>query len=516
MKIQNLTIGTIDHRPLLNGLDIQFYENNISKLKINTLIGINGSGKSQVLETIADIFLWVDCFYRTENIETTYKNAILPFTFEILYSIEISKKNYSVKISNDKVTKKVPIPLVEVYDEKDNVIVVNHESIKNYLPEKVVGYSSGENETISTPFYLYYDDYAEYTGKRANPENVELVDYEPKFYFMNYSTNLGIAISNLIFDDVDGINEIKDTLNIKRIKSFQLIIQTKQTGAPSGEVKLTTELIECRNFLFKSATCYSYDQTNESYILDFYNNKATIEALKYFFKTSYSFYTAIYKLELLNNLMISKNVREDIKRKRKKRKLETKMPTVPDRDKVLHYSELKLELNNNQIVDYLSLSDGEHQFMNIFGTILMVNQDNSLFLLDEPETHFNPQWRRLFIHHLNNIAGLRSQEIFITSHSPFIVSDSKRESVYIFKRESRDIISVNPPRQETFGASFDHILKMAFNLDDTLSKDASDLIKELRNEDNPQTIEDKLNELGDSPLLMALYSRIDMLKNRSK
>ncbi|MCL1446541.1 AAA family ATPase, partial [Klebsiella quasipneumoniae] len=43
------------------------------------------------------------------------------------------------------------------------------------------------------------------------------------------------------------------------------------------------------------------------------------------------------------------------------------------------------------------LSDGEHQLLHSLGLCLLFRETNSLFLLDEPETHFNPHWRASFI-----------------------------------------------------------------------------------------------------------------------
>ncbi|KAA6319473.1 hypothetical protein EZS27_030639, partial [termite gut metagenome] len=297
--------------------------------------------------------------------------------------------------------------------------------IRKFL-KKVIGYTSGENETISIPFLADYDEYAEHTATRALRKSGEL-DYEPRFYFMDYNTNLGIVISNLIFEECEGVKELKDELKIDKIRNFQIIIQTNSPAAPKfpveGEkgVVLTEDLKKWRNNLINAATCYDYDEKLNKYTLDFYFNDVTKEAMSFFFQSAYNLYTALYKFELLNNLMIDKSVRKNIEKDRKERRLINKMPTIPNKDKVLHYSELKLKLKNGQFVDYLSLSDGEHQYFNIFGSIIMVNQDNSLFLLDEPETHFNPKWRRLFISHLRLLTKSRKQDLFLTSHSPFIV-----------------------------------------------------------------------------------------------
>jgi restriction system-associated AAA family ATPase len=216
-------------------------------------------------------------------------------------------------------------------------------------------------------------------------------------------------------------------------------------------------------------------------------------------------------LELLNNLIIDKKYREEIKKQRRERKLFIKTPTVPDQDKVLNYSEIKLRLESKEIVDYINLSDGEHQFLNIFGTILMLDQDNILFLLDEPETHFNPKWRREFVKLWNEVTKGRIQDNFLTSHSPFVVSDSKKDKVYIFKKSDLKL-EVLPPSKETYGASFDFVLKTAFDLDTTLSEKSFEEIKSLLESEDANEIEKRLSDFGESAEKFYLLKRIEELK----
>lgn len=513
MKISHIKINEISHRPLMKGVDLHFEDQDDEFIRANCLIGVNGSGKSQLLETIAEIFLYVDSLYR----KTNRVIAVAPMLFEIRYDITKGGKKYKVEIIQ--AVKKGKAPSVIVKNDSGEDIKVKIDEIELYLPEKVIGYTSGENETISIPFHFYYDDYADYVAKKAL-NNTDVDDYEPRFYFMDYNTNLGIAISNLIFENVDGLKNLTDELKIQKLQSFQIVLQTNQTAAPKVKsatdetgIILTEELKIWRDYLKSAATCYDYDAKDNKYTFDFLNTKATRDALKHFFKTPYKLYTALYKFEILNNLIVDKATRTNIQKLRNQRKLNSKMPTVPDKDKVMRYSELKLLLENNQIIDYLSLSDGEHQFFNIFGTVLMINQENSLFLLDEPETHFNPKWRRLFISKLKDISENRTQDLFITSHSPFIVSDSKKDSVFIFNRIAKDKIQIDPPNQETYGSSFNHILKMAFKMDETISEESLNYIEKLLASTDINEIEKGLEKIGESAQVLSLYRRLEMLKN---
>ncbi|MGG7666901.1 restriction system-associated AAA family ATPase [Dyadobacter sp. BHUBP1] len=515
MRITQISIGEIPHRPLMAGLELFFSKPVDDFINANCLIGINGSGKSQFLETIAEIFLYLDKEWRTVNV---IKNDNPALTFRIEYKVYINGNEFSVSV--DQPTFKRKDLKLMVTDLQKNEINVDDAEKYKFLPAKIVGYTSGENETLSSPFLSYYDEYASYTANRGL-KGLDTDDYTPRFYFMDYNTNLGIAISNLIFEEFNGLTALKKELKIDSIHSFQIVIQTRQPAAPtnvkstSGEtgVVLTKELKEWREQLVRCATQSSYEEKYDRHVLDFFIDEATREAIKHYFKTTFNFYTVLYKFELLNNLIVDKTTRNSIERDRKARRLVKKMPEVPDKDKVMNYAGLKLRLANGEVVDYLSLSDGEHQFINIFGTLLMTNHDNTLFLLDEPETHFNPIWRRLFISNLRKITERRRQDLYITSHSPFIVSDMVQEKVYIFERVNKAKVAVRHPTNETFGSSFNNILKMAFAMEETISKEGSDFIDKLLKSDDVDEIERGIEQIGDSPRLMTLYRRIDLLKN---
>jgi hypothetical protein len=76
VKIHRLLIKKIDHRPLLNGLEMFFYPSEIAN-QPNCFIGVNGSGKSQVLETLAEIFYYLDRIYGNPANKTMASTPLL-------------------------------------------------------------------------------------------------------------------------------------------------------------------------------------------------------------------------------------------------------------------------------------------------------------------------------------------------------------------------------------------------------------------------------------------------------
>ena len=86
MKIKRLHIKSAGNFKLLYGFDQSFYSKNNEYLQPLCLVGVNGSGKSQLLEVLAEIFYSLDAYYNTfqdKKIETD-------LLFEIEYLI---KKN---------------------------------------------------------------------------------------------------------------------------------------------------------------------------------------------------------------------------------------------------------------------------------------------------------------------------------------------------------------------------------------------------------------------------------------
>ena len=48
-------------------------------------------------------------------------------------------------------------------------------------------------------------------------------------------------------------------------------------------------------------------------------------------------------------------------------------------------------------VKFAQLSEGEQQLLTVLGLLLFTQNDESLYLLDEPDTHLNPVWTYDFL-----------------------------------------------------------------------------------------------------------------------
>jgi len=146
----------------------------------------------------------------------------------------------------------------------------------------------------------------------------------------------------------------------------------------------------------------------------------------------------------------------------------------------------------------------------------MVHHRNALFLLDEPESHFNPQWRVKFAERMGHVRQISTnqseQDVLLTTHAPFLPSDLHRESVRIFRREGDDRLRASMPDEETFGASFDRILDVCFGISPPISDVAKDAIDDMFKISDPVKLEEAISTLGDSNRKALLVGRLAKLR----
>lgn len=114
--------------------------------------------------------------------------------------------------------------------------------------------------------------------------------------------------------------------------------------------------------------------------------------------------------------------------------------------------EIKMEISKTGDGDYYSfnaLSEGEQQLISVLGlmAILRDDQDEVLYLIDEPDTHINPKWQRDFVKRLLDTIGDNRQHrhVFISTHSPFLVQayDNNVDLLLFRKDENSNRVKID-------------------------------------------------------------------------
>lgn len=466
--------------------------------------GLNGSGKSNVLEALSNIFYHLESCANVKQPEIFVKNFssknCKPDAFELEYyihperSLEFSIENM-VKINVTKEKKVAPTmsytpfpfngeakPITVVADKNTKLTA----PAKIYLPDLVIGYSSGENEILSIPFLktrlLHFDEYVEILsakGKYKEPES--------KLLYIDYEMSQAVLLVNLIFQNASVLEPLDTELKIKDVKRFRMNLNHHLVNN-LNIFENYADIIQA----FKNCST-SYYEDEVVITLDFWINKATKEAFKSNFPDGiFQLFQAFQILYTLNYRTVTPEIKADVYQS-KGFYTDGKVPTPSPEHKVFYFLDFyisKEEAESERIIQLLmkNLSDGEQQFLHTLGICLMLTNKRALLLLDEPETHFNPDWRSKFMSTLkksleasesNNLLS----DILITSHSPFIVSDCRRESVIIFDKGK-----VSNPKINTFGTSVNILTEEVFKKTESIAGLPMEIIDKIK-KSNLSTIE---------------------------
>ncbi|MGA0557878.1 restriction system-associated AAA family ATPase [Larkinella sp. VNQ87] len=474
---------------LLDGLDLMLHShmNEQTTFLPICLVGANGTGKSQFLQVVAELFQ--SAFHATASGEERLEgNPGLQFEVEYLIRAHDDSPLTHVRISRRAVNKRKPLVIIQKRLE-DTWLTCDLKApeTRALLPRKVIGYTSGANETLSLPFLLSRSGYAEEVRESAIDRSKNQPVADTRLMLIDYGTHLEVLVANLLLGSDEQRRALLAHAHLDDLHSFRCVVQLAHAAAPRAPersraaskrkgIQLTDELERYLEYLQKCATCYQYDDKTETYTFDFLVTDETKAAFRFFWKTAFELYSAFHKLAMLNDLVIPKHARERFSKETRSRRFASRLPEPQEEDKVFRFERVNFFAQNRATtVDYVSLSDGEHQFAQLLGTFSMLSFANVLFLLDEPESHFNPRWRLKFVNRLCQLPtpdGNRSsqfaatrQDCLLTTHSPFIPADLPKENVFIFNRNPQTrALEVKKPGSETHGASFDAILQVCFGI----------------------------------------------------
>lgn len=537
--------------------------------------GLNGSGKSNVLEALASIFYHLEfCVanFRPQSFEKHFKrNTCSPDTYTIEYLIGRHNQSaytlpnfYKVIITKTNDAKKEkdnePKMFIQGYPFKDEnkqkeislIPSKNNEEVaegKTYLPDLVVAYSSGENETLSLPFIknrlINFDKYCEDYKK-----DIIYTEPESSLVYIDEGMSQAVLLAALLFENENTLQPLKKELGILKIQSFTIHLNNQRL---SQEIAITEKplLFHIKSILDKLKKCATswYEQPKDvlgeggkihSVIsLDFYVDEATKSAFKKHFKTSFELFRFFQVLYELNSNIVSESIKEEVYSS-KGFYTKGKLPIAAPIDTVFHFLDYKVlkKIKGKEEPKALLLrefSDGEQQFLHTIGICLMLKERRTLLLLDEPETHFNPAWRAKFIKILNDsieagqLRGLPNgdfnvhllKDVILTSHSPFIISDCMPNNVIFFDRNKEtELVEAKSAKEigiKTFGMSVETILDELFNYNQSIGDWSNEELVQIqfdniKTEADKKALKKKLRVLGPSIEKDLVLAKLNRLK----
>lgn len=513
-----------------------------NRLSTKVFAGLNASGKSNLLELFSEIFYYLDIFHLSTVSKEEKRGKGFGFEIEYLLpfsSIETTEEN-NRKWANDNWHIRIRKPIDEIPEfamkrQSENDFTRIEEGTEKLLPTKVIAYTSGQNELISNPYYKVKYHYFKEIEKNKRPKETNIADYD-RLFFLDYTANFSIFISNYLLSSDAKLKYIKNIFSIEDLHSFRITINFvnyKKNPIPLNEsMQLSIERLKL------CATSWIERKFKKEHILilDYSVNSATKQAFKYHFDSAFGLFKCFYELDILNLHLVPTDTRGLILKAHKSLNLSDEMPKAdPSRlafriEKIVVRKATEASSGSLKHIYYKQLSDGEHQFNEVIGSVLMMEEEGCLFLMDEPDTHFNPMWRAKLIKLLNYVAAtdydengnpteVRNQEIILTTHSPFVISDSQTKDVYKFERTD-GVVNFYNPKIETYGASVGLLLEVIFDRDISISDlsnaDLDDMRQSIKTLDDIEEVKEKLLDFGESVEKFDVYSFLRLKEEEFK
>ncbi|MRT01412.1 restriction system-associated AAA family ATPase [Ralstonia pickettii] len=526
--------------------------------------GPNGSGKSNLLEALAAIFFQLEVLrVRRSFLPESLQNEALdvsPVAFELDYLIRVPAEYRSpdsppwAKVG---VWKNAGESVRLLWENQSDFSTDVYEAFKGghadiLLPHYVLGYSSGENEILSLPFFkmrfVQFDEYWNaLTRQLSYPGHPET-----RLAYLDSGFSQAILLCNLLFHDEATLQPFREDVGIEALREFRIVLRrsielrpeqlaafasedesTRQSledivkGNPAlhaatdelGNTRYRLNLLQLLegdeksslvvSALKRCATLSYIDDASDALVLDYWVNEATRQAFRENFDGSaLVLFQAFQVLLTLNLYAVSETLKTDLYTSTSHYVSET-VPTLASDQRIMRFKFVRFTKQGvAEPMMLKELSDGEYQLLHSLGLCLLFRDTNSLFLLDEPETHFNPDWRANFISRLRQCLpgnGEFAQEMLITTHTPFLISDSKPEKVLVFaKDKSSGKVSISHPPYNTLGASINKITMNTFDKRETIGGHAQALLDALRarfeqgTDDKEALITEIHQQLGDS------------------
>lgn len=141
--------------------------------------------------------------------------------------------------------------------------------------------------------------------------------------------------------------------------------------------------------------------------------------------------------------------------------------------------EYNTELTNDDIgiLRFEEFSDGEQMVLGRMALFyLLEEQKDSLLLLDEPETHFNDKWKREIVDIIDDAIGKTANDVLISTHSAIVLSDVFQEEIIMIEKniDGSGIAHLN---EATFAADPSSLMMTVFGAEDSIGKRAQEYIE---------------------------------------
>lgn len=457
----------------LRDVSIDFDENNW----VTVLIGWNGTGKSNVLEALAALFrdLITEKNDKNQSKRPSFSYKIIYQCHKNLICIDADptrdRDSYQIHVYNsieedNSLTQETVFQRSIFSDENlGESIAFNKfkERDYEYLPRYVFGYYSGNSSRMEDVFRQYLAKYDSDLRTGKDPGLRRL------FYALPVYSHFVLLAFILNQDDF-----VKDFLENQLglepeggIDSILFVMRQPSWSSKQGDPRFWNARGVVSLFLDRLySVALAPIRIKRKVKVSLWNSKK-IEFL----------YLYLKDINSLRELIGDQAPREFF------RDLESTYVS-----ELIEEVRIRVKLRKNDgSVTFKELSEGEQQLLTVLGLLRFTAEEESLFLLDEPDTHLNPRWSVDYLKYLQKFlgtekSGRESSHIVLTTHNPLSIAELVKEQVQILRRDPDDLtINAFPPDDDPRGMGYSGIVTSdMFGLAAALDKHTLDLLEEKR------------------------------------
>lgn len=462
MRIKSLKVKDFY---ILKDFEINFNNN------LSVLIGENGSGKSTILELIANIFGHLHKFFILNDKTAEFvENYEIVYDFEkedVLYTIEIHSNQY---VDNRSCTF---APQIWVDGEELSIAQIERQygGLETFLPRKTILSYAGISDhlkSLSEHFEEKYKREIISVNNEFSFSPLNLPKERPFIYIKPEHLSM-LILSLFVSDNKQDIDFLSEYLGIDKDGCRISIVFKKPSWTKKPKEKWWGA---------SGNVALQFLQTMDIYADEEEKDEKNNNTLTYHFDGTVNIEMAFADLNAY-----AKDIAF----------------TIFD---TLLYDDLLLEIRvawdieNGDEMDLNRLSEGQKQIVLTQGINSVFGEDgkNLLFLYDEPDVFLHPKWQQTFANNISSYLDETSMAI-ITSHSPSIVSDLKGHNLYLLRKGR-----VVTKSLKYYGKTVDSILGDYFGLESTRSNTIAERIASLwkqihKNDYKSDTFKKEMQEL---------------------
>ena len=429
----------------------------LDETKMHTvLLGQNAVGKSNLLEALVIIFRDLDL-----EDETTFN-----------YVIDYQCKNNLLKVKGGPDTrgkyqfyKGAKLKNSITYNLKPISKTLIRSKKEDYLPKHVFSYYSGNSNRLLEHFYKHQLRFADALIAGKN-ESIR------KLFYVRLIHSQFVMMVFFAFAQKEVTDFLEKYLNIIEFESVLFVFKEPNWARNKNPLDFWGAKGLVREFM------EDLWEISMAPIV----NKETIKLDYRKIHSQNHLYMYISNKEKLRDLTTKYGSNQEF----------FKMLESTDVSDLIYEAKVKVKKRNaDGTLAFKELSEGEQQLLTVLGLLRFTKEEESLILLDEPDTHLNPLWKWQYLNLLGDIIKEEDRsQILMTTHDPLVIGGLTKEEIRIFyAKKDSDIEGKEFTKIETFEPDFDPkglgvagiLTSEFFNLPSTLDEDTlNDIIERNR------------------------------------